>query len=346
MATACSILLIAPASAPAQSPRHLLERGQRAYQDLDFEVAAGLLRTAVSAGILDSLDEAGQADVLTQLAAADAFRGAEDSAAAVFRLLVLRFPRYRIDELTYPPEVTTLFAAARRTTRAVAVAAPREADLRVGQDRLSVWLHASSHHQVTVELLDAAGSSLRTLYRGLVGDSLEVRWDGFNASGSVVRTDTYVLRIASSAPNGSAERFVQIPLDVIAIRVDTLPHPEPPAEAEFRQERLGSGPGLRSLGMGLLAGLTVAVAPSAIASGTEISGLRFAVAGSLSAAGIVGFLTQRPGRPVPAHIAYNDSLRADWRDRVAAIVTHNANVPGARLRITVGSATVVEAPSR
>ena len=68
--------------------------GIRAYQNLDFDQAAALLRRdlARATGSTATLSERAQG--LVYLGAADLFRGRRDSTVAVFRRLVQLDPRY------------------------------------------------------------------------------------------------------------------------------------------------------------------------------------------------------------------------------------------------------------
>lgn len=330
-------------AAPSQNPAQLLQRGLRAYDELDFPAAAGLLRTAVRAGALDSLDTERQIDVLSRLGAADVFRGDPNAAGEAFRQLLVAFPRARLDELRYPPEVTTVFDAVRRSTRAVAVVASAEHALRVGEERYTIWLFSSSHHQIAVRLLDGSGSLLRSVYRGLLGDSLAVYWDGRDSTGRVVPAGPYVLEIQSLAPGGVAERFLQLPLDIAVSGGDTLAYPLPPDPARFRPERTGGGRGVEALLGGLVGGAVLAGGPAVVARGAETSSVRWVLGGSVGLLGVVGFVIQRGGRPIPENIAFNARIRAEWQDSVAAVREYNARMAQAVLAIRAGRPVRIEA---
>jgi hypothetical protein len=77
-----------------------------AYQSLDFDVAATLLRRALSQG---GLDDTARIQALTYLGAAEQYRGRPDSAVAVFRRLVVLAPGYQPDTLIFPPEITRAY---------------------------------------------------------------------------------------------------------------------------------------------------------------------------------------------------------------------------------------------
>lgn len=85
----------------------------RAYQDLDFDAAARLLRRVLTPPLAMELSVAERARALSYLGAAEHYRGRPDSATAVFRRLAVLAPRDQPDTLIFPPEVTRLYAAVR-----------------------------------------------------------------------------------------------------------------------------------------------------------------------------------------------------------------------------------------
>ena len=116
---ACGAALAVALAAPQASAQSdgLVERGVRAYQDVEFAAAATLLRRALAGGISDSE----RIQALAYLGAAEVFVGPQrrDSARAAFRRLVLSDPRYRPDPLAFPPRVLTVYEDVRRATKAV-----------------------------------------------------------------------------------------------------------------------------------------------------------------------------------------------------------------------------------
>jgi len=85
----------------------------RAYQDLDFDAAARLLRRVLTPPLAMELSDAERARALSYLGAAEHYRGRPDSAIAVFRRLAVLAPRDQPDTLIFPPEVTRLYNAVR-----------------------------------------------------------------------------------------------------------------------------------------------------------------------------------------------------------------------------------------
>jgi len=105
-----ALLLAAPALAAQNgNASEVMTSAVRAYQDLDFDAAARLLRRVLSPPLASELDDSTRARALTYLGAAVHYRDRRDSATAVFRRLVVLAPRYRPDTLTFPPEITRLY---------------------------------------------------------------------------------------------------------------------------------------------------------------------------------------------------------------------------------------------
>ena len=117
-----ALLVALPTTLPAQSgsARAQLSRAIAAYQSLEFEVAATLLRRALADG--SDLSDAQRREALAYLGAAEHYRARPDSAEEVFRRLVLLAPQYRPDTLVFPPEVTSVYDEVRRGTTAIALA--------------------------------------------------------------------------------------------------------------------------------------------------------------------------------------------------------------------------------
>jgi hypothetical protein len=314
-----------PRIARAQSPADLLARAIRAYRGLEYDAAATQLRRALAEPAGDSLPRSDRARALSYLAASDYYRGRRDSAAAVYRRLVLFDPSYRPDPLVFPPDVTSLHEAVRRVTKTVAVAAA-DTVFRPADERWAVRLYASSFHTILVTLVTEDGRTLRTLYAGPIGDSLDVRWDGLDETGRDFLSGRMLLTVTSlTGAGGDALRVVQVPMDVRAARPDTLPMPPPPPDSLLRPERTPTGPALRSFGGGLLGGVVVMSLPSLVAGGMRPSGSRVAVAAAISLTGIVGYFTQRPGRPIPENMRANRATRAAWQVRAQDVARENAD---------------------
>lgn len=320
-------LLILAAAAPrgnAQTPAELLSRGMRAYQNLDYDAAATLLRNALAAPPGADAQDAERTRALVYLGATEVFRGNRDSATAAFRRLVLLDPRYRPDQMIFPPEVSVLFDEVRLGTKAVAVALAPRSEIHAAGDRLVVHLYATSSHEVAAVVTRRSGAPVRALYRGAIGDSLEILWDGRDSVGVLADSGQFELRVASRSAGSPTLRLVQVPLEIRQTRPDTLPLPLPAPDSLLRPERSTGGHGLQALARGALAAAAVVTLPPVVAGGADPSAARFAVSGAIAASGLLGFLAQRSGRPIPANIAANRALRDAWQRRVEEIRTQNA----------------------
>jgi hypothetical protein len=311
-----ALVIFWSATAPparAQGPADLVARGVQAYQNLDYDSAATLLRGALAAAADAGVPDNTRARALVYLGATEVFRGQRDSAMAAFRRLVLADPRYRLDQLIFPPEVSNLFAEVRLGTKAVSVVVAPRTEIRGPGDRLVVRLFATSSHEVAAALTRANGTTLRVLYRGAIGDSLEILWDGRDSAGVRADSGRLELRIASRASGIRATRLVQVPLDLRLARRDTVPWPRPPADSLFRPEHAAGGSGLGVLARGGLAAVAVLALPRIVAPSADASGARFAVSGAIAVSGLYGLLVERRARPLPVNIAANRAIRDGWR---------------------------------
>ena len=91
--------------AQAASTSADMSKAIAAYQNLDFDLAAILLRRGLSGALSDTQ----RVEALTYLGAAEHYRAQPDSATAVFGRLILLAPGYQPDTLIFPPEITRLY---------------------------------------------------------------------------------------------------------------------------------------------------------------------------------------------------------------------------------------------
>lgn len=336
--------LAAPGQLKAQDAATLLQAGIQAYQNLEFDRAAGFLQRALEAG---SITVAARTSALAYLGATEIFRGRPDSGQAVFRALVRFAPQYRIDRLIFPPDVTTSFEAARRATPVAAVQIPDSTAFQAGEPGLPVDVFASTYLQARVDVVRADGTPVRGLYAGPVGDSLRTEWDGMTTDGSPVPTGRYVVRVTSTDASGVTERIVRVPLDIAVTLPDTMAYPEPPPDSVLLPERTTAGPGLQALVGGLVLGTAVALLPSAVAPHASLSGARFGVGAVVSLAGFAGFLSARPGREIPENVAANEAVRAAWEAQRQVVAHENAvRLRRAGLNVKAGPPQVIEREDR
>ncbi len=329
-------LLAASGAGPAraQDAGALLSGGVRAYQDLEFDSAAVLLRGVLARTTPGSTDST-RTQALVYLGAVEFYRARRDSATAAFRQVLYAQPRFRPSQLIFPPEISSLFEEVRLGTRAVVVTAPPVSEIGGTADRFVARLHASSVHEITVAVVRGRSLVLRTLYAGAIGDSLEVLWDGRDTSGMVVDSGSAVLRVTSRGP-GAPPRTVEVPLDIRRSGRELLPVPAPPTGAELRPEMTPGRASARTLLLALgTAGVSAAL-PSLVGNSADASGVRFGVAGAIGLAGIVAFRVAGRSRPIPENIAANQQLRRAWERQAEAARAENERRQG-EVRLTIRS---------
>jgi len=326
VAAAALLLLVGGLSgtALAQTPTAQLAQGVRAYQNLDYEAAASAISAALARTGPAALSDSERVRALVYLGAAELYGGRRDSAVAAFERLVVLDPKYRIDQLVFPPEVTGLFEQVRLTTSAAALVAPPVTRLQAPGDRLAMDLYAASFQQVDVRVTRPDGAPVRTLYQGGVGDSLRIAWDGRSADGTPVGSGQYIVRVDSHGADGRVVRSVGVPLDVTLTQRDTLPWPAPLPASSLKPEHLPGGSGLGALLTGLAGAAAVVALPSVVAGSGGRMGARFAVAGVLGLAGVVGLPLARRPRPLPENIAANQALQLGWQRQADSVRAENA----------------------
>jgi len=327
-----------PALAHAQTGASLLERGIRANQNLEYDSAAILLRTALGRTGAEALPDSARLRALMYLGATELFRGRRDSAAAAFRSLVLADPRFRPDQLIFPPDVSTLFDQVRQATPAVRIAAPAASDIADPGDRLVLRLYASTVHVIGATLVRPDGRLVRTLYDGAIGDSLDVLWDGRDAGGALVTGGTYLFHVASRGPTQEVVRTIDLPLVIQVSARDTLPWPSPPGAGDLLPETRPGRGGSTALLSGLAVAGFAAAMPSLVAGGEGGSSVRFVAATAAGVAGIVGFLSHRRPQPVPENIAANQTRRLAWERQLSDARAENVRRRGTvRLHVVAGA---------
>jgi hypothetical protein len=315
-------VLALPARAAGQAASAVLALGVRAYDDLEFEQAAVLLRRALALEGSGALDRADASRALIYLTATELLRDRRDSARAIARRLVISNARFRPDELLFPPQLLLLYEVVRRATPAV-IGEAADTTIRPGSDVFTVRLYASAVHEVAASLVSVDGRVVRTLYRGPIGDSLAVEWNGLDSTGGPVPSGAYAIAVSSFDRSARVVRLLRMPLRVLPAPADTLAHPAAPLDTVVRPERRPVGSALRVLAPGVLGGVGVAVLPGIVARGERPSGARFAIGGALTIAGIAAFVSRQPGRAIPEHVTHNAVIHA-WRREVVEVTRRNA----------------------
>jgi len=344
------VVVLAFAVAPpvrGQSARDLVAQGVRAYRALEYEAAAALLRRSLAPDAAGSLSTGERAQALSYLGATELFRNHRDSAVTAFQDIVLLDPRYRPDELIFPPDVTNLFQEVRRATKAIALAVPPVTELRGRLDRFTARLFSSSLTDVSVTIAEEDGRPVRELYRGPVADSLVVTWDGLTATGSAPDDGRYLLRVAPRDSTAGVWRAREVALDVSQQASDTLPWPPALTAPPLLPERTPGTPGLPSLAAGLVVAAAAVALPSIVSTGRAPTPARYAVGATVGVAGLVGFVTHRRGHPIAANVRANAPQREAWQRRVEAVQAENARRRGTvHLVVRVVTGAIAERGSR
>ncbi|HYL22107.1 MAG TPA: hypothetical protein VEU74_10110 [Gemmatimonadales bacterium] len=331
-----------PRDVVAQTARDLVAQGERAYRALEYDAAVALLKRSLAESAAGTLSTSERTQALTYLGATELFRGRRDSAALAFGDVVLLDPRYRPDELIFPPQVTNLFQEVRQATKTVSLAVPPVTEVRARLDRFTARVFTSSLADVAVTLARDDGTPVRELYTGPLADSLTVTWDGFNVAGTPVATGRYVLRVAPRAAGADAPPVRQVTLDIEQQAADTLPWPQAPTAPALLPERTPAGPAVRSFAAGIAAAAAAIVLPSVMARGAGGSDARFAVGAAIGVAGMIGFVAQRPGRPLAAIVRANALQRDAWMRRLDAVKAENAT-RRATVRLVIRAGPIVTA---
>lgn len=340
------LALVTPLAAQAQgnAPRpDPLARPMAAYNDLDFDASAAGFRSVLALEGTARLAPADRRRALMYLGASEVFRSRRDAAVEAFRQIIIEDPRYRPDQLVFPPEVSTAFTAARAGIRATAVSLPQEMRIESAEDRLPVQVYLVSPHNIRVAITDGFGGAVRVLHDGDARDSLDLMWNGRDGLGRLREPGQYLLRVTSRNPEGRDEREVEVPLVIERVGRDTLPIPEPLPASSFRPEAAAASSGTRFVVTGLTAAGLVAALPAVVGADTDGLSLRFGVAAGLGIAGILGMQRASAPRPIPENVEWNRRQRDAWALDVARIRAENETrrtIIG--LRIQSGTPRVME----
>jgi hypothetical protein len=316
-----AVTWVAPAA--GQTGAELRDQGLRAYRALEMAAAARLLRLALAA---PDLPDTEILSTEAYLGAAESYRNRRDSSRAAFRRIVLRDPRYRLDPLAFPPEVTRAFDAVRFATPAVAVEVPQRAIFEPGRGGLTARVFPSGPHVVRVRIEASNGEVVRTLHDGRVTDSLTVTWNGAGARDARLASGLYVWSFTSLSRNGAIQRILDVPVRLERSSVGSQALPPRPT---MLPEANPAGPALVRLGLGVGAATVAWFVTPAF---TDRDGPRVGLAVAFTAAGLIGFFEKRPGKPLPENVAANQAALATWEAQVRrATAANQGRRPGPRI---------------
>lgn len=311
------------ATAAAQTGAEFRDQGMRAYRALEMEAAARFFRLALAAR--DLPDDA-VLSTEAYLGTAEYYRNHQDSSRAAFRRVVLSDPRYRLDPLVFPPDVMRAFEDVRFATPAVAIVVPPRVTFTPGRGGITAQVFPSGPHVLRVRIERSNGQVLRTLHDDRVTDSLALTWNGAGSGGASLPSGLYVWSFASLASDGTVQRILDVPVRLERTTVSSLAGPPRPV---LLPETSPAGPALVRLGLGLgAAALCWIVTPVF----TDRDLPRAALTVTFTAAGIIGFLEKRPGRPIPENVAANRAALATWQAQAERVNEANQDRrPGPRI---------------
>ncbi|MDH5643747.1 MAG: hypothetical protein OEY63_06045 [Gemmatimonadota bacterium] len=318
-----------------QAARDLFRQGVASYNGRNFNNAVAIFGRVLQPGIAVRLPADERADALAYYAASQAFRGDRNSALSLFRTLIAQSPQYDIQGKGFSDGVVQIYVLARQQIAAVQVRPPESGAVALGESEFSLWVKATTPHQVSVELARADGTPVRNVFQGVIADSVQVRWDGRDDFGDFVSDGRdqdgvvsdpgeYRFAFKSHAADGRVLRQITVPVHFDIHIQDTLPHPPPPADSLYLPTRRAPGPGLNAIMGGLVGGISLAVLPSIMAPNYQLSPGRFAVGGAIGLAGMFGLVKQMPGGTLRANVQANDAIRQAWRNRVSQVAESNA----------------------
>ena len=291
------------------------------------ERGALLLRERLSAET--PLAVTARATALARLAEAAWSLGLRDSARAYLRDLVQADPFLSVPPDLFNPDLDAVYVLVRRATPAIAIRGPRDTVLTPVRDSLPIRVAVGRPGLVRLFLRVARPRPRDSLLVALQVESVGVARIPFTAAdGTALAPGQYAIE-AEVAASGSRPSAL-LELTVEQLPMDTVPHHAPIPVAAFRPEtRKGTTP-LRtvreSVGLGALALLVSAAVNDARVSGHAIPRGAWLIGGSITLANLA---LKRPGVPIPANIAYNESLRRRWKEEDSAIASENIT----RLRI-------------
>src|SRR5256714_11111269 len=197
------LVLTARGVTAQQSAGDLLAQVIGAYQNLDYDQAATVLRRGLARTTGDTLSTADRLRALTYLGATELSRDRRDSALSAFRQIAVSDPKYRPSEIIFPPQVTGVFQEVRQQTKTVFLQVPPVTEFRAKVEHLTARLVASSPHDIAVAITLPDGKSVRDIFAGPIAESLAASWDGLTAAGEPVKNGPYLLPVTSP---GSAVR--------------------------------------------------------------------------------------------------------------------------------------------
>jgi hypothetical protein len=323
------IFLAAPVTSWAQngSPERVLDQGVAAYRDLEMESAGWLLRQALAS---DRISPRERVTALSYLGASEFYRDRRDSALAAYGQLIRLEPWHRLDRLVFGPDVQAVFEEARRRTPVTEVRAASTSFAADGAG-LPIHVRVNTPHVVTVTFESVNGAVLDTVFRDRVRDSTIVHWGARATDGGRAPVGGYVMGVTSLDRRGRAGHRVALPVQVTRTPDDPLGLPERPA---LLPETQPAGPAFARLGLGLAAATAAWFITPVF---TDNAAPQVALALTFGAAGVLGYVDARPGKPLPDNVVQNRVALEAWEARVARVRAENGRrAEGGTVTVEVG----------
>jgi len=310
-----------------------LDRAFAALDDADPERGTVLLRQWLTADAGSAADGT-RSLVLARLAEVAWSLGLRDSARVYLHSLVQADAFFSLPRGLFNPELDADYVRLRRETPAIAIRAPHDTVLTPLRDSLPIEIAVGRPGDVRLLLRLTRPRPHDSLLITLHVDSVGIATIPLTApDGNVLAPGQYAIEAEVVASGSSASALLELTLERLA--ADTTPSQSPIPTAAFRAEIKKGSPSFRtvgeSVGLGALALLLSAAVNDAGVSGRAIPRGAWLIGGSVTLANLT---LKRPGVPLAANVAYNDSLRRQWKEGDRAIATENATrLRAAPLRI-------------
>lgn len=343
LATFAVALLGMTGSAAAQQTAagRLIEQARAQLEELNNDSARVLLERALAPGANASAAEQTRAWVLYGIVQLESQN--VPGARSAFRQALIRDRALRVDSLTFLSDLLEREFAAERAAFAPAAptgpGGPRLTVALVTPDTVvpvldpRLRIEARPTYRSRVVLVVAPAENLAapvwtdTLLVGGVGTAA---WD-LRTGGGVVPAGRYALRATAIDSLGQVSPTLERILLVARVQPDSQPHPPLLGPDAFQPESLvlrRGAPGGLAFGLGLgvlIAGASSVLGSPGVNDGQSGDGTAMIVAGGVTLASVVGFISGSRTRIDRAAIDHNRQLAEQNRQQREAIIRANAH---------------------
>lgn len=327
LAAAAALLVLATTAAAQERAADLLARAKTLYDRFEVERAVPLLREVLSPARVAEVTRAERVEASKYLGAAHALMGQRDSAIGHFRTAIAWDPFADLEPTRFTPAQLDAFAAARRSTFAVALrpVAPARLEARGGALTLTVLTTHAARLRAELGRLGDGGDPT-VLWDGENDGVRELRWGGggFDAPGRTVAPGRYRIRVVAesrlAARAESAFAYFDLSVDGPALE-DTLPDLGPrDLLPETREPSAARSDLLKGLAVAAGALFIAALGHDDLGNSNAEAGV---VAGAATLTGVAAVALRRSGAPIAANVAENQRRRAARRAINDATVGRN-----------------------